>query len=252
VVAAMLAGEEGSDNGRFAIMRGENMVGALEGHEEGAMFTISNDQGKEVAQIGVDDGNGYIATLDPNRRYAEVEMGVSEKGDPGLTVSQKGKARAILGLRTNAGHLALANAKDLIVANVTGTGPGDGGAVTVGNGSGKGVANVTAGADGSGLVQVFQPGAGSVVVLTQDKAGGLLQIKNGSGTPVASFKAGNSDGGGYWQLTDAGGNPMVEGGSDEGRGIVRAGPFYTCLPAMGTAIVGVASLPDCIRGRNKK
>jgi hypothetical protein len=135
-----------------------------------------------VAQIGVDDGNGYIATLDPNRRYAEVEMG----------------------------------------------------------------------ADGSGLVQVFQPGVGSVVVLTQDKAGGLLQIKNGSGTPVASFKAGDSDGGGYWQLTDAGGNPMVEGGSDEGRGIVRAGPFYTCTPAMGTAVVGVASLPDCIKGRNKK
>ena len=176
---------------------------------------------------------------------------MSDKGDARISVSHKGKERAALGLSINAGHLSVSNSKDQVVANVTGTGPNNGGAVTVGNGSGQGVANLTAGADGLGLVQVFQPGAGSVVVLTQDKAGGQLQIKNASGIPVANLKT-SGEGGGYWQLTDPGGNPVVEGGSAEGRGIVRAGPFYTCTPAMGTALVGVAMLPDCIRGREKK
>jgi hypothetical protein len=251
VVAAMVAQDDASQDGRFVVLRGEEMLATLEGDDDGGLLTISNNEGKGVVQLGADDGNGSVATLDTKGR-PEVEMGVSEKGDPALTVSQKGKARAILGLRTNAGHLALANGKDIIVANVTGTGPGDGGAVTVGNGSGKGVANLTAGADGSGLVQVFQPGAGSVAVMTQDKSGGLLQIKNGNGTPVANVKAG-PEGGGYWQLSDPSGNPMVEGGSAEGRGIVRAGPYYRCSPvAQAVPLIGVARLPDCIRGRDKQ
>lgn len=250
IVASMYAVE--SSTGRFAIMRGEKMIASLEGGEEGGTLDISDEKGKSVAQIGLDDGNGYIATMDP-REFAEVEMGVSEKGEPRLVVNQKGKARATLGLSTGAGHLALMNSKDLIVANVTGNGTANGGAVVVGNGSGKGVANLTAGADGAGLVQVFQPGAGAVAVMTQDKGGGLVQIKNGSGTPVGSFKASESDGDGYWQLNDASGNPMIEAGTDgEGRGTVRAGPYFTCTPAMGTALVGIAMLPDCIRGRNKK
>jgi hypothetical protein len=250
VVASMYALE--ASTGRFAIMRGEKMIASLEAGEEGGTLDISDEKGKTVAQLGIDDGNGYIATMDP-KGDPEVEMGVSEKGEPQLAVSQKGKVRATLGLSTGAGHLAVMNSKDLIVANVTGNGTANGGAVVVGNGSGKGVANLTAGGDGAGLVQVFQPGAGAVAVMTQDKGGGLLQIKNGSGAPVASFKASDSDGDGYWQLNDAGGNPMIEAGTDgEGRGTVRAGPFFTCTPAMGTALVGIAMLPDCIRGRNKK
>jgi hypothetical protein len=251
VVAAMVAKDDASQDGRFVVLRGEEMLAALEGDDDGGLLTISNDEGKGVVALGVDDGNGSVATLDPKGR-PEVEMGISDKGEPRLAVSQKGKVRASLGLSIAAGHLSISNAKDLVVANVTGTGPGDGGAVTVGNGSGKGVANLTAGADGSGLVQVFQPGAGSVAVLTQDKLGGLLQIKNGSGTPVASLKA-SSEGGGYWQLTDPGGNPMVEGGSAGGRGIVRAGPFYRCsATAQAVPLIGVARLPDCIIGRDKQ
>jgi hypothetical protein len=166
-------------------------------------------------------------------------------------VSQKGKVRASLGLSAGAGHLSVANAKDQIVANMTGTGPGDGGTVTIGNGSGKGVANLTASANGAGLVQVFQPGAGAVAVLTQDEAGGLLQIKNRSGVPVANLKTGVG-GGGYWQLADAGGNPVVEAEFDGARGIVKAGPKYKCSAMMQAAVVvGVASVPDCIRGSNK-
>ena len=250
VVASMYAVDESPSAGRFAIMRGEKMLASLEAGDEGGTLDISNEKGKSVAQLGVDDGNGYIATLDP-KGYAEVEMGVSEKGEPRLAVSDKGKVRASLSVSTGAGHLAVLNAKDLVVANVTGKGTADGGAVIVGNGSGKGVANLTAGADGSGLVQVFQPGAGSVAVLTQDKAGGLLQIKNGSGTPVANLKAG-AEGGGYWQLTDPAGNPVVEAEFEGGRGIVKAGPHYKCSAMMQAAVVvGVASLPDCIRGSNK-
>jgi hypothetical protein len=128
-------------------------------------------------------------------------MGVSEKGEQRLAVSDKGKVRASLSVSSGAGHLAVLNAKDLVVANVTGKGTADGGAVTVGNGSGKGVANLKA----------------------------------------------STEGGGFWQLTDPSGNPVVEAGAEsDGRGLVRAGPYYQCSPAMGTALVGVAMLPDCI------
>jgi hypothetical protein len=247
----MYAVDDAQSAGRFAIMRGKKMIASLEGGPEGGTLDISNETGESVAQLGVDDGNGYVATLDP-KGYAEVEMGVTDKGEPSLQVSQKGKARAALTLSAGAGHLSVSNSKDVVVANVTATGPADGGSVIVANGSGKGVANLTAGADGSGLVQVFQPGAGSVAVLTQDKSGGLLQIKNGNGTPVANLKA-STQGGGFWQLTDAGGNPVVEGGSAEGRGIVRAGPFYRCsATAQAVPLLGVARLPDCIMGRDKQ
>ena len=124
------------------------------------MVDVSDDRGKSVAQMSVDEnGNGYVATMDPTTRYAEVELGLSDKGEPHVSVSAKGKERAALRLSAGAGHLSLSNAKDLVVANVTATGTGDGGAVIVGNGSGKGVASLASGSDGAGLVQVFQPGA---------------------------------------------------------------------------------------------
>jgi hypothetical protein len=251
VVAAMVAMDEAPYNGRFVVLRGENQLASLDADEDGGLLNIGDEKGKSVVQLGVQDGNGYAATLDPKGR-PEVEMGVSDAGEPRLAVSRKGKVRASLGLSINAGHLSVSNAKDQVVANVTGTGSGNAGAVTVGNGSGKGVASLTAGVDGSGLVQIFQPGAGPVVVLGQDKAGGLLQIKSGAGTPVANVKAGPG-GAGYLQLTDPGGNPAVEAGFDnEGSGVVRAGPYYRCsATAQAVPLLGVARLPDCIRGRNK-
>lgn len=86
-----------------------------------------------------------------------------------------------------------------------------------------------------------------MAVLTQDDAGGFLQIRNAAGTPVMSLKAGGK--GGYWQLNNAAGDVVVEAGFDGATGEVRAGPHFTCEPARGTAIVGVAPLPDCIKGR---
>jgi len=249
VVASMVALDEAPFGGRFALMRGKEMIASLEEDDEGALLDISDEKGTSVAQMGIEEGNGYVATMD-EKGYSEVEMGVTDNGEPQLSVRQKGKVRASLRLSAGAGHLALSNAKNVVVANVTGTGPQNGGAVIVGNGSGQGVANLTGGADGSGLVQVFQPGGKPIAVLTGDKLGGLLQLRNESGTPVASFKAAEG-GGGYWQLTDPDGNPVVEAGQHEGRGIVRAGPYYKCSPAAGTAVVGVAMLPDCIRGRNE-
>jgi hypothetical protein len=250
IVASMVALDEAPFGGRFALMRGKEMIASLEENDEGPLLDISDEKGKSVAQMGIEEGNGYIATLD-DKGYGEVEMGMTDGGEPQLSVRQKGKVRASLRLSTGAGHLAISNSKDVVVANVTGSGAKDGGAVIVGNGSGEGVANMAASADGSGLVQVFQPGGKAVAVMAQDKAGGLLQIKDGSGTPVANLKA-SSSGGGYMQLTDPAGTPVVEGGFDEGSGIVRAGPYYRCsATAQNVPLIGTVRLPDCIRGRNK-
>jgi hypothetical protein len=250
VVAAMLAMDEPPFDGRFAVMRGDKMLASLVGDDAGGLLDISNEKGKSVAQVGVEDGNGYVATLDP-KGYAEVEMGISDGGEAQLAVMDRGKLRASLGTRIGAGLLSVSNAQGKAVANVTGAGTKDGGAVIVGNGSGQGVASMISGADDRGLIQVFHPQGKPVVVLTEDAHGGLLQIKNGSGIPVANLKTGG-EGGGYWQLTDPAGNPVVDAGAEQsGRGLVRAGPYYQCSPAMGTALVGVAMLPDCIRGRDK-
>jgi hypothetical protein len=120
--------------------------------------------------------------------------------------------------------------------------------IALGNAAGKSVAELAVSSDGRGLVQVFGKNQKSLVVLTEDAHGGLLQIKNGSGTPVAHLMTA-VDGGGYWQLTDPAGNPVVDAGATKsGLGLVRAGPVYLCTPPVGTAMVGVAMLPDCIRG----
>jgi hypothetical protein len=245
VVAAMLAME--NSEGRFSVMRGDKVLASLEGNDEGGLLNINDEEGKTGVVIATEDGNGYVATLDP-KGYAEVEMGKSEDGEGQLAVMHKGKLRAALGMSTGAGHLSVSNAKDKIVANVTGAGTKDGGAVIVGNGSGQGVASMTSGADNRGLVQVFHPGGKSLVVLTEDAHGGLLQIKNKSGTPVAHLMT-DVYLGGYLQLTDPAGNPVVDAGATKsGTGLVRAGPVYTCVPPVGTAMVGVAMLPDCIKG----
>jgi hypothetical protein len=245
VVAAMLAME--NSEGRFSVMRGDKVLASLEGNDEGGLLNINDEEGKTGVVIATEDGNGYVATLDP-KGYAEVEMGNSEDGEGQLAVMHKGKLRAALGMSTGAGHLSVSNAKDKIVANVTGAGTKDGGVVIVGNGSGQGVASMTSGADNRGLVQVFHPGGKSLVVLTEDAHGGLLQIKNKSGTPVAHLMT-DVYLGGYLQLTDPAGNPVVDAGATKsGTGLVRAGPVYTCVPPVGTAMVGVAMLPDCIKG----
>jgi hypothetical protein len=245
VVAAMLA-MDGSD-GRVAVMRGDKLLATLDGSDEGGLLDIADEKGKSRAQLGIEDGNGYVATLDP-KGYAEVELGISDAGEGQLAVMHKGKLRAALGMSSGAGHLSVSNAKDKIVANVTGAGTKDGGAVIVGNGSGQGVASMTSGADNRGLVEVFHPGGKSLVVLTEDANGGLLQIKNKSGTPVAHLMT-DVYLGGYLQLTDPAGNPVVDAGATKsGTGLVRAGPVYTCVPPVGTAMVGVAMLPDCIKG----
>lgn len=247
VVAAMVTTDDASQDGRFVVLRGEQMLASLEGSDKGGLLDIADEEGKSRVNLGVEDGNGYVATLDP-KGYAEVEMGISEGGEGQLAVMHKGKLRAALGMSTGAGHLSVSNAKDKIVANVTGAGTKDGGAVIVGNGSGQGVVSMTSGADNRGLVQVFHPGGKSLVVLTEDAHGGLLQIKNKSGTPVAHLMT-DVYLGGYLQLTDPAGNPVVDAGATKsGTGLVRAGPVYTCVPPVGTAMVGVAMLPDCIKG----
>jgi hypothetical protein len=87
-------------------------------------------------------------------------------------------------------------------------------------------------------------------VLTEGAHGGLLQVKNASGTPVASVMA-TSAGGGYWQINDPGGNTAAEAGFDGAVGVVRAGPYFLCAPGARTALVGASPPPDCIKGRLK-
>jgi hypothetical protein len=66
IVAAIYAKDEAGNDGRFAIMQGEKMLVSIEGAEGGGMVDLSDERGKSVAQMSVDDnGNGYIATVDP-------------------------------------------------------------------------------------------------------------------------------------------------------------------------------------------
>ena len=166
VVAAMYAMDEGSSSGRVAIMDQEKMIASLEGNDEGGVLDVSNGKGKTRAQLGVDDGNGYIATFYNGK--TEVEMGLSDKGEPQLVLNQKGQPRAALRLSAGAGHLSVSNAKGSVVANVSGTGTANGGAVIVGNSSGKGVASL---GDGGRRI-----GAGSGL-----RAGGQVDRGDGAG-----------------------------------------------------------------------
>lgn len=249
-VAGMLATDRG--RGRLVIGRGEeNIFASLEEDDDGGALKIQDTSGELVLGLGVDDaGAGRVSILQGDREVAALGLSREVAGGELVLSNEEGYELATLGPSAGhggAGTLAVANTDGTIVANVSG-GVQGGGAVIVGNSGGQGVAQLSSGAEGRGLVQVFQPGGHSVVVLTQDEVGGLLQIKNGAGTPVASFKA-EAKGGGYWQLTDPAGNNVVDAGFDGMAGLVRAGPHFLCAPAVGTALVGVALLPDCIKGK---
>ena len=67
-VAAMVAMDEAQNDGRFAILQGDKVLASLEGSDDGGLLDIANEKGESVAQLGVDDGNGFIATLDTKGR----------------------------------------------------------------------------------------------------------------------------------------------------------------------------------------
>jgi hypothetical protein len=215
--------------------------------DKAGLYLVAAGAPRPVAGIGkTSDGAALIVVRDKSGQ-ASASL-TTAKGTPSVEVANAaGSMVASMTSLGNAGLMYVRNASGSPVASVNGGADG-GGAVIVANTTGLGVAQMSSGAEGLGLVQIFKAGSRSVAVLTQDGRGGLLQIKNASGTPVASFKT-EAKGGGYWQLTDPAGDNVADAGFDGTAGLVRVGPSFVCEPARGTAIVGVAPLPDCIRGR---
>jgi hypothetical protein len=119
--------------------------------------------------------------------------------------------------------------------------------IVVVNASGKTVSEMVVNETGSGTFQVWGSGAAPIAVLRRapESEGGIVQISNGK-VPVASLYASEA-GSGRWQLTDGGGTPVVEAGAlGSGRGTVRVGPGFKCVP-----ITMSLRVPDCIVGRTE-
>jgi hypothetical protein len=104
------------------------------------------------------------------------------------------------------------------------------------------MAGVGIGSKGTPYVQVTDGTAPrAALVVTGNR--GQIELDNSKGQAVATFSEG-TQGGGKLQLTDGSGTPMVEAGTAEGVGVVRAGP--TSGPAY---MVGPAILVSRIVGK---
>jgi hypothetical protein len=156
--------------------------------------------------------------------------------------------------KANAGKLSVMNAEGKPVVGLTGGNRG--GIVAVANSTSVPLAEMSVSDDGRrGIFQVNQ-NQKPMAVLTEaiESPGGLLQLFNNS-QPVVSVTV-SRKGAGYWQLTNAAGLPTVEAGTNpEGEGVVRAGPFYGCIPINASLpsplITPGFGFPDCIKGNAK-
>lgn len=80
---------------------------------------------------------------------------------------------------------------------------------------------------------------GAFYVNAQGRA--LLQLHNSAGEPVAVLAVTGERG--RLQLTDPGGTPTVDAGTNQlGVGVVRTGPMFACVGRMGLVV------PNCIAG----
>ena len=95
-----------------------------------------------------------------------------------------------------------------------------------------------------GKVRVFPAGGGSALAeLTGEAAGGAVTIYSPRGGPLGSMNGTN--GRGYLELNDAGGNKMVEASSQaDGKGYVLVTPWTTAVTPEGD--------PSVLRGGKKK
>jgi hypothetical protein len=108
---------------------------------------------------------------------------------------------------------------------------------------GKMVAYVGQSAVGSGFAMINDTAGNQRVSMFVDKGEGHLQVWNTAGKAVGVMSAGTRSG--LLQLTDGGGNIMVESGvNPEGAGVVRAGPNFRNF---GVGIVGL--VPSMIIGK---
>ena len=256
---------------------GKIAVSSADGND---FLTVAEDISKEEAdiRIGGDDG-GF--SIEVGSSKGQAYLGSDNEGlvELGLLDAQE-RERVVI---DSEGTLRISDVtgKDILVvaddvsgeeAGVAITGGKSGGVVRVTdaggkpavgmigasraavavNAAGQTVAQMRAGEKADGMFQVFAGGGSSAIaVLGQapDGIGGIVQISNGA-APVASMYAGQT-GAGRWQLNDNSGNPVVEAGTTTtGRGMVAAGPSYTCDPVPGMGLVA-NPLPSCIRGLTK-
>jgi hypothetical protein len=226
-LVAMTNGD--ANNGRIGIWRGTNRVIDITTDPAAGgsgLLSINTNSGQSIARLATVDSAGELVLSNAN-----------------------GARSARLGSSGGAGALSVMNASGTAVAGLLGTAAG-GGAVAVAHSTGGTVAEMSVSGEGRGLFQVFARGGGrALAVLTQatDRVGGLLQISNAS-TTVANLTVGNQ-GAGYLQLADPSGSPTVEAGTlPNGKGQVRAGPLYKCIPVQAATPVLSVGLPDCILG----
>ncbi len=201
------------------------------------------------------DGYGRIAIWHKEQMVLSLDADAQSGNAGALTLmNPAGKVVAVMKATTggDAGTLSVMNSAGKPVAGLTG-GPASGGAVVVNNAGGVGLAQMSVTSDGRGLVQIFGKNQNPLAVLTQatEYPGGLLQIYNSSQS-VANLTVGLG-GAGFFQLSSKAGVPTVEAGTlENGNGLVRVGPRYTCNPIKpATPVIGIPGFEDCLVGKGK-
>jgi hypothetical protein len=221
------------------------------GDDNGFAVEISDGSGEAI--LGTDDEG--VAQLQLTDAQNQERVHLDAEGT--LMVSDEGGfdiLRVADEVGGDAAGVSIGGGKDGGVVRVTDAGGkpaagliGSRRAIVVVNPSGKTVAEMVVHERGSGLFQVWGGGVSPLAVLgrSPDSEGGIVQVSNGT-LPVASMYA--SDGGsGRWQLSDGGGTPVVEAGAlGSGRGTVRVGPGFKCVP-----VTMSLRVPDCIVGRTE-
>jgi hypothetical protein len=232
---------------------GQQLAGVTQGDAGGGRIGIWR-AGKRLVDITTDPGSAGSGLVSINAPSGQSVARLSAGDGAGELVlaNVAGTRLAFIGANGGSGAATVMNSAGKPVAGLIGSGAG-GGAVAVGTTNGATVAEMSVADDGRGLFQVRARGGGRpLAVLTQapDAVGGNVQISNGS-TEVASLTVG-SQGAGYLQLANPSGTPTVEAGTlPNGKGQVRAGPSYKCLPVQAATPVLSVGLPDCILGGTK-
>jgi hypothetical protein len=237
-VAAVLSSE--NDKGTFTVLEKGVAVAELTTAATGTGYLYVADAEGKIT-LDADGAAGELTAL-----YKDQVVATVGSNEGRARIAAYGKAGPIVELAetsSGAGIVSVRNSQKAAVAGITTT-AGGAGAVLVTNGAGATLVQMGTTADGRGEVKVLDGGGALLAVMAKspDSNGGAIEVYNGK-VAVANIRPGAA-GGGYIQLTDAGGRPAVEAGvSPAGVGVVRAGPNYKC----GSNYLGL-KVPDCIVG----
>ena len=237
-VAALLT--SGTDKGAVSIMQEGRTVAEVTVTAEGTGYLYVADATGNIT-LDADGGLGELTAMKKDQVLAT--FGASSDGHGRIAVH--GKAGPVAEVRESgdAGVISVRSAKNVPVAGMIGNATG-GGAVVAANASGAVLTQMGATTDGRGEIKVLDAGGALLAAMAKapESGGGAVEIYNGK-IAVVNIRPGKA-GGGYIQLTDAGGRSTVEAGSGpEGVGVVRAGPNFKC----GSNYLGL-KVPDCIVG----